>query len=260
MDWSPAGPATVADPALVCDVGDFSAVLARSLRGAVVTSSDDEDADWILDATGRPSADGLSGGERVGYSARIPDAAVESITSIAATETGWTFTSPHPDGGMAIMFVVPSRATEIDRTDLADIAGPELIAPRLSASLCSENRIAVGDAAFTVDPLRGDGVGYALRGALLAQAVIAAIENGLDRRRCLVHYEKRIHDAFAGHLRGCCIHYRAARSPLIWAREITAMEELAARLDRHTEPFEFRLNGIDLVPEGGWRNGRLHLQ
>lgn len=244
VDWSHDGPATIPDPSLVCDAGGFSAALARSLRGASI--AEDDDADWIVDATGRPSSDGHCGGERVGYATRSHEST--SMNSILATESGWTFASPHPDGGTAAVSVVPNRAHDFDVP----------IAPRISAVLCDANRIAAGDAAFTVDPLRGDGVGYALRGALLAQAVIIAVEKGIDKRRCFAHYENRIHDAFVGHLRGCCIHYRAARSPLIWARDVAAMEELAARFDRSSEPFEFRLVGVDLVPEGGWRNGRLH--
>jgi len=266
VDWSGDGPAVMPDSALVCDIGDFCTVLARSLRGATIAGAvEDEDADWIIDATGRPAAAGLHGGERVGYSARIADAAPESFTSITATADGWIFTSPHVDGGLAVLLVAPSLSTAdptvegiADRLARAgrsvasgaviDISRPELLAPRLSTSLWDSNQLAAGDAAFALDPLRGDGIGFALRGALLAQAVVAAIENGQDRSRCMAHYEERIYGAFAGHLRGCCAHYRAARSPLIWSRDVTAMEELAKRLDRGAGTLAFRLAGVDLVP------------
>jgi hypothetical protein len=264
--WSADEPNTMPQPALICDVGDLCAALARSMRNARVAGVvDDDDADWIVDATGRPAAPGFCGGERVGYSARIADTATESMTCITATEDGWIFTSPHPEGGLAVLLIAPSLATasptpegiagwlvgagrRIPAGAIADISRPEPVAPRLSASLCDSNRLAVGEAAVALDPLRGDGTGFAVRGALLAQAVVAAVEKQQGRSRCIAHYEKRLRDAFLGHVRGCCDHYRAARHPLIWEHEIAAMEELAARLDHGPETFDFHLAGVDLVP------------
>jgi hypothetical protein len=248
VDWSVDGPATMPQLALVCDAADLAAVLARTLPEGVF-GEDDGDADWIVDAGGRP--DGEGAGERVGLFARVEG--VETATSITATCDGWMFTAPHPEGGVAVLLVAPSAAsmdvTRIGRP-VIDIGRVEPVAPRLASTLCAANRIAAGDAALTLDPLRGDGTGFALRGALLAQAVIAAI----DEPRSVAHYEKRIRSVFLAHLRGCIGHYRAARHREIWEREIVAMENVAARLDRGPETFELRLEGFDLVPahaEGG---------
>ncbi|HYM62907.1 MAG TPA: hypothetical protein VEZ11_18620 [Thermoanaerobaculia bacterium] len=271
VDWSADGPATMPQLALVCDIGDLSAVLARSLHGVAIAGdadgvdAGDDDADWIIDATGRPAATGLRGGERVGYFARIDGAAPESMTSITATKDGWIFTSPHPDGGLAVLLVAPSLAAADPTPDgiaawlerasrtipaaaVVEVSRPEPIAPRLSSRLCDSNRLVAGDAALALDPLRGDGTGFALRGALLAQAVVAAVEHRHDRSRCFSHYEKRVRCAFLGHLRGCSDHYRASRYPRIWEGDVAAMDELAAQLDRGTETFDLRLAGVDLVP------------
>lgn len=266
VDWSADGPATLPQLALVCDVGDLSVVLARSLRGArIAGAAGDDDADWVIDATGRPAVAGFCGGERVGYFARIDGVARELTTSIIATEDGWIFTSPHPDGGLAVLLVAPSVDSADPTPDgiagwlgragrriaagaIIDVGRPEPVAPRLSTSLCDSHRLAAGDAAFALDPLRGDGTGFALRGALLAQAVVAAAETQPERGRCFAHYEKRVRAAFLGHLRGCSAHYRAARCPQIWQRDVAAMEDLAARLDRGAVTFDLHLAGVDLVP------------
>jgi hypothetical protein len=263
--WSADEPRTMPQHALICDAGDLCAALARSLRNATIAgTADDDDADWVIDATGRPAAPGLCGGERVGYSARIAGTAAESMTCITATEEGWIFTAPHPEGGLAVQLIAPSLAAadptpegiagwlasagrRIPAGAIIDVSRPEPVAPRLSSSLCERNRLAVGEAAVALDPLRGDGTGFAVRGALLAQAVVAAVEKHQERG-CIAHYEKRLRGAFLGHLRGCGDHYRAARHPRIWEREIAAMEELAARLDHGAETFDFHLAGVDLVP------------
>jgi flavin-dependent dehydrogenase len=228
-------------------------------------SAEESESDWTIEASGRTAAEGACGGERVGCFARIVDMPFESTTSIAATQDGWIFTAPHPDGGLAALLVAPSPlraaataedvALRLERAGrkvaaatVCDISRPEPIAPRLAASLCGAGRLVVGESALALDPLRGDGSGFALRGALLAQAVLAAIEDGHGTAQYLAHYEKRLRSTFGGHLRGCSAHYRVARHSEIWARDIAAMDRAAAAADVGEEPFEFRLAGFSLVP------------
>jgi len=268
VDWSGHGLSVVAQVAVVCDAGALTAVLARRLQdaGVMVDGLGDADVDWIIEAAGRPAGAAWSGGERVGCFSRIVmDVADESATTITATHDGWIFTSPHPGGGLAVLIVAPSAMTMATTPDgiakwlarsgrtvspdaIVEIGRAEPVAPRLSAPLHVADRLIIGEGALALDPLRGDGTGFALRGSLLAQAVLAAIDKGWDRVRCLAHYERRIRSAFSSHLRGCCVHYRAARHSDIWTGEITAMERLAAQVDPRGERFEFRLEGVDLVP------------
>ena len=267
VDWSDDGPGVVPQAALVCRADALAAVLARPLRDAGVfrDSVEESESDWTIEASGHPAAAGACGGARVGYFARIADVPPESTTSITATQDGWIFTAPHPDGGLAALVIAPTpmqaaatpdelacllgrAGRKVPADAICEISRSEPVAPRLSASLCGAGRIVVGESALALDPLRGDGTGFALRGALLAQAVLAAIENGYGRTQCMAHYENRLRSAFLAHLRGCSAHYRAARHAAIWERDIASMDRAAAQADVGEKPFKFRLEGVSLVP------------
>src|SRR5262249_33457163 len=174
------------------------------------------------------------------------------------------FAAPHPDGGCALLLVSPSAAASVATADqvaervagstlraaaddVVAIGRPAPIAPSLARSLHAPAGLGIGDAALALDPLRGDGAGFALRGALLAQAVLAAIERGEDRERCVGHYARRMRAVFAGHLRGCIAHYRAARHAAVWRRDIAAMAALAGRMPGEAGAVDFRLAGPRLA-------------
>ena len=266
VDWSSGGAGRVEQAALVCDAQDLACVLARKLEseGVVAGRFDDGQADWIVDASGRDASGGILGGERVGYFARIADWQGKDATTITATDQGWIFTAPHPKGGLSVLVIAPSVqrvaatpdgcADWLARTGLAvrpeaisEIGRVQAIAPFLANSLAPGRKIKAGDAALALDPLRGDGTGFALRGGLLAQAVIGAIGAAKNRARYVAHYETRMRDAFVSHLNGCSAHYRAARHAGIWARDIAVMERLARELAVDEGAFGLRLEGRDLV-------------
>jgi flavin-dependent dehydrogenase len=188
----------------------------------------------------------------------------DATTAVTATSAGWIFTAPHPAGGLAVLLVSPSAAAgaasadamaerlaeagyAVSARDVTDIGQPESIAPALAQPPHEEDRLRIGDAALALDPLRGDGTGFALRGALLAQAVLAAAERGEDRECCLGHYARRLRAVFASHLHGCVSHYGVARHAEIWRQEVAAMEALARRVAVDAAPFGFRVQGHDLV-------------
>jgi 2-polyprenyl-6-methoxyphenol hydroxylase-like FAD-dependent oxidoreductase len=267
VDWSDDDATIVPQTALACDAGGFAAALADRLpdRLRILTGADD-DADWTIEASGRSTDNQATGGRRVGQLARIADRDVQSITTIAATPHGWTFTLPHPAGGTAVLMVTPSASMaattpeaaaerltaeglNVAAADILTLSSPQLITPHLAQPLAAGNRLRVGDAAMAIDPLRGDGVGFALRGALLAQAVIAAIEGGGDRAQLFNHYDHRLREVFVSHLRGCSSHYRAARYAEIWRPDIVAMDRLAERIEPVAGGYEFRLDERDLVAQ-----------
>jgi 2-polyprenyl-6-methoxyphenol hydroxylase-like FAD-dependent oxidoreductase len=265
VDWSEGRAGAVAQVALVCDVADFAATLARPLRDAgCLARTADDDVDWTLECSGRPARGALRAGERVGQFARIVGMAHDATTAVTAMSAGWIFTAPHPAGGLAVLLVSPSAAVcaasadhmaerlaeagyAVPGRDVADLGQPESIAPALAQPPHDDDRLRVGDAALALDPLRGDGAGFALRGALLAQAVLAAAERGEDRARCLAHYARRLRGVFASHLHGCVSHYGAARHAEIWRHEVDAMGALARRLAVDPARFGFRMEGHDLV-------------
>src|SRR5258708_31871934 len=95
VDWSRGGAGRVEQAALVCDAHDLACVFARKLEcdGVMAGRFDDARADWIVEASGRGSGNGIFGGERVGYFARIADWPVPDATTITATDQGWIFTA-----------------------------------------------------------------------------------------------------------------------------------------------------------------------
>jgi flavin-dependent dehydrogenase len=267
VDWDGEPATVVPQTALACDAGEFTAALADRLPDQLrVLAGADDETDWTIEASGRSSDNPTAGGYRVGQLARIVDRDVQSITTIAATPRGWTFTLPHPAGGTAILMVTPSASMApttpeaaaerltaegltVAAADILSLGNPQPIAPHLTQPLAAENRLRIGDAAMALDPLRGDGVGFALRGALLAQAVIAAIEAGGDRAQLFKHYNRRLGEVFVSHLRGCSSHYRAARYAEIWRADIVAMDCLSERMEPAPGGYEFRLEERDLVAQ-----------
>lgn len=185
--------------------------------------------------------------------------------AIASTSVGWLFTAVHPFGGFASMLVRPGSRTELDptldvsralweafRRDLSnvlDVMEPSLpCAPAFSYPL-TDRGVLLGDAAVAIDPIRGDGVGYAARGALLAQAVLGA---GF-RRSALEHWVTRLAAVFVSHLGSAIKYYAMARHAEIWSAEIDAMERARARvacLVRLGAP-ELYLRGYQLRPISG---------
>jgi hypothetical protein len=267
VDWSAEGPSVTPQVALVCDAARFAEAVAAPLRarGCLRDGEPNDDADWILEASGRAGGGFGPAGDRVGQFARLPEVTVEREVTVTAVTTGWIFTAPHPAGGLAVLLVSPSASAcaadaeavvdcvsaigvRVPAQAVSELGRPEPVAPSLARPLWTGNRLLVGDAALALDPLGGDGLGFALRGALLAQAVLAAIETGSDRARCLAHYSDRLRRAFLSHIRACRTHYQAARHAGLWKRDVAAMDDVAVRLEAQPGAPEFRIEGRDLVP------------
>jgi hypothetical protein len=262
--WSDDSPSVVEQVSLICDAARLSDLLLQRLK-RLSPLADDDDFDWIVEASGRPADIGVFGGDRAGRFARVVDAPPENQMTITATSDGWVYTAPHPEDGLAVLLIAPTsaqaaaipadvaawlgRAGRQVRADCVVDIGPVVpIAPRLARPMHTANTLLVGEAAMALDPLRGDGTGYALRGALLAQAAIAAAVRDGRRERYLAHYENRLQSAFISHLQKCSAHYEAARHSKIWSADIAKMDCLANRLQREDLPLEFRLVGLNLVP------------
>jgi hypothetical protein len=279
VDWSNGTASVIPQVALVCDTADLAAALATPLRDAGCLEYDepgtntDDDADWVIEASGRP-AGGAPIGKRVGQFARIATLPPAPQIIIAATSVGWLFAAPHPVSGTAVLLVSPTAVLcavtvedVVDRfagtgirtsaREVMELSKPKSIAPALADPISSGRRLSVGDAAFALDPLRGDGVGFALRGALLAQAVLARIDAGSSSRaECLGYYNARLRRAFVLHVRGCREHYRAARNAEIWKHELAEMDMVVTegRTAARTE-LAFRMQGRDLVSAAHWTGG-----
>jgi hypothetical protein len=239
--WS--APSLESSPAaaLACDAGHLAARFLQVLAARGLELRDEaaeQDCDWMVHAGGRPAAaDACSAGLRVaraGWMPGIPSGDSASMT-VAATAGGWLFGCPHPDGGFALVVVQPPPCDAGGAADALQAAvdtvwpgcgerveprgGPQPCAPLLAHPPAPRSVLRVGDAALALDALRGDGFGYAIRGALLAQAAIVAEDPPAARR----HYWGRLREVFRAHLRNCIGHYRAAWNAALWTDELARM-------------------------------------
>lgn len=246
--------------------------LTRSIYSRIETAApartgprNDPGRSWKLEAGGRGAgARRIVAGARqaaAGWVAHIP-ALDESAMLVACVPQGWLVACPHPAGGISVAAVHPAPAGLTPHDALMQAvdhlwpgfgAGVETrgnrwipATPSFALDCVSPTHIAVGEAAITFDPILGDGVGHAVRTALLARSVMAAIAGGASTQDCLAHYRSRLAHAFALHVRNSAAHYGAAWNFAVWREEIALMRASAAAVP-FLDPLELRLEGAELV-------------
>lgn len=185
-----------------------------------------------------------------------------ATTVVACTPGAWLCATPHPASGVAVVvvhpvtgaacgadilrsavdFLWPGYGAGIERVSERGVAA----APSHVPDCAAHGRIAIGEAAITFDPLRGDGVGHAVRGALLANSVIGAIADGESEQACLRYYRARLAHAFAVHVQTCRAYYLRAWNAHVWTDEIASMTYVLAT-DAATVPTAYRMQGQKLV-------------
>ena len=205
---------------------------------------------WIIDAGGRKStlAQRLGSSHRYSFGDRcilaqevqLVNSAADDIYWLETVPEGWLFLAPLGNQRAILQAMVP-RITEeslellrilIEQTRhiqeyIASISESiEIFAafPQILQPLSGKQHLAVGDAAFSVDPISGDGTGYAIRGSILATSIINAIACGLSSRECLEHYTLRLEKAFDAHLQQCLQYYFQGFTSSLWQREIEKMQ------------------------------------
>jgi 2-polyprenyl-6-methoxyphenol hydroxylase-like FAD-dependent oxidoreductase len=216
--------------------------------------------DWIVQAGGRDVAaepsiafghrQGIAASIKLAPRARIDHAVMESIPG------GWLFLIPQGPGRGTLQGVFadpifdPARqlatALGLSRVmarlvdDVVDEPARFSAAPRLAPTPCAPRSILVGDAAMTLDPLSGNGIGSGLRGAILAAAVLDAAS--APEPDVVNHYAWRLREAMRSHVRSCIDLYRRAAHANCWSAEIAAMIEMLGRLPAEQEVPQFVLN------------------
>jgi flavin-dependent dehydrogenase len=233
-----------------------------------------DDFAWVIDAGGRQSAiaQQLGSGHRYSFGERcilsqevqLTDAAPEDIYWIETVPEGWLFLAPVGNNRAILQAMVPlisGQSLELltillnQSRYIQEYIGKisESITifagfPQILQPLAGKKYLAVGDAAFSVDPISGDGTGYAIRGAILATSIIDTIAAGLSSSDCLEHYSLRLETAFVAHLQQCLEYYLNGFTSSLWQREIEKMQKVRNQWNPSPQPnFTHTLQDFQLV-------------
>ncbi len=226
--WGDSGPGTEIDaPGVAIAAGELVRRLAARL-GPLQAG----EGEWIIEGRGDARAQFKTFGQRNAWvaPARLREAACAAMSVMEATPDGWVFLVPS-GGGAANLQCVRSSGGDCETspdTIVADTrfvacsvegggawAGPFPAMPRLRVMPArlpardAPGSIAVGESAACFDPVSGDGVGHALRGAVLATRVLQSIAGGASPQACLAQYAHTLARAMSHHLALCADFYRS---------------------------------------------------
>ncbi len=176
---------------------------------------------------------------------------------IESLEDGWLFLIPNAPGSAWLLSVGSAPAELLNRSrvvveqvDHAGTAVGEFPAyPRIVAPLSAPGWLACGTAAMAFDPLCGDGTAHAIREAILASAVIRAVEKDGSTEDLLSHYQARLTAGFRRHLDLCREFYRSGAAGPWWDAELESIERGIAWCDSRLSPhsaFRYQLRDFEL--------------
>ena len=171
---------------------------------------------------------------------------------IESLDDGWLFLTPGwllSVGASAEVLLDRSRLVAAQIADCGQPSGTFPAYARITSPLCGPGWLACGTAAMAFDPICGDGTAHAIREAILASAVIRALDNGGSPGDLLSHYEARLTAGFQRHLTLCRQFYRSGGTAELWRSESEAiergMEWCNAALAKRTK-FHYQLRGFEL--------------
>jgi hypothetical protein len=224
--------------------------------------ADTTDADWTI-AASRPLPEGCGEqhfGSRTARAVpvRLREDADRSACWVESMETGWLFLIPcGSDGGWLLEVGAPGEmllpGSRLVSRQIAEAAGEPVAFPadpHIAWPLCGPGWLACGAAALSFDPLCGDGSGNAIREAILAAAVLRAIQRGGDAEALLAHYRWRLLAGFQRHLEVCEGFYGTGGSTPWWRAQhqaVRAGREWCARELAGIAIGRYRLRGFDLA-------------
>lgn len=190
-------------------------------------------------------------------SVHLKDGCDQSACWIESLADGWLFLIPDATGRAWLIAVGDSPASHLrssgiiaDQIQQIQENGSAFSShPGIAWPLCGRNWLACGSAALRFDPLCGDGVGHAIREAILAAAIVRAASRGADIDRLLTHYRMRLVAAFKRHLIHCAGFYRSGGESSWWRSELESIERGVKWCDKElgdAATFHYRLNGFEL--------------
>lgn len=245
------------------------AVLLGRLRAQVAgDTSPINRADWLIHGTGRGGAGGWprrTFGRRAVLQAEVRLARTDCRSSwIETVADGWVHLAPIGLDMGVVQAMVPrapaDAAQTLERMTAAAVGISREVgewrggvsvfaaAPSVAVPACGPGRISVAEAAISIDPLSGSGTAWAVRGGILAAAVLDAIASGLPEDECLGHYSDRLDVAVGEHVDHCLRVYSSAFSTPEWDRELDLMAEGRREHQRSRSPaaLTYRLNRFRL--------------
>jgi len=231
VDWgAPEGPVALPHAAVAVSEDGLLAAL-----GVEDGPGFDGAPDFVIQA-GAPAADHQRRfGARKAVAAEVRMKAADDLSAawVEALDEGWLFIAPNPAGPCWLLAVggPPERLLAqsrliADRIELGQVrSGAFDVCPRIAAASAGDGWLACGTAALAFDPICGDGVAQAVRGAVLAVAVIGAIRDGGDAEELLRHYDLMMIAAMRRHLKLCADYYEAMGPRPWWQAELSALAE-----------------------------------
>lgn len=256
--WGGSGASTISVPHSGVAVAE-SQLLSR-LTPALTTRADEshQAPDWtVICARTNAGESRQHFGTRVAfaYPVTLHKDADSAACYIESVPRGWLFLLPF-EPARGSLLCVGSGSDLLDESELVakHVAGvgekgssfPAY--PSILDCLATPGSIACGAAAMTFDPLCGEGMGNAIREAILAAAVIRAWQEGTNSHQLVSHFEACLRRGFLRHLQACAAFYAAGPGGAWWDTEQAHTHSGIRWIqNRHAdEPIRFRLSGFDL--------------
>lgn len=255
--WESAAIETFQQSLRVYRLSDLITAIARTMPAGVtrshVSEVDDGQFDFRVDASGRPPKPLLKSGERSAHVWHTPNHIELMGPVICANENdGWLFACPGPSNKVSIQMITPHSLDQCTPEAVIESlvsllsetpAGVDSLVEHINGSARSRDaspcftlpvsevgELRIGDAVASGDPISGDGVGRAIRGAVLATAVL--LEDKSKRQQALAHFASRLASAHRAHLEACASYYNAARCRKVFRVQIAKMREDAITLSK----------------------------
>ncbi len=189
-------------------------------------------------------------------SVQLREGADEHACWVEAVEDGWLF-GVAVGKGLAWLLSVGAGAEELLAQSCVIAKEVESLRversrfaanPRIAKQVAGEGWLACGGAALSFDPLCGEGTGHALREAILASAVLKAVEAGEAVEPLQELYASRLQGGFRRHLEQCRELYAGGGTSEWWKAELASVEEGLRIIGCEIPgPQRYRLLDFDLV-------------
>lgn len=184
-------------------------------------------------------SDKINFGNRNIYSITIdfPNDTLRNTCSLLSTGDNWIFIFPYSDGKIVIQIMciefnsstIEKIETQIKSSISQSIELPRSVDaykkfpafPWIKNVFYDGNKIFIGGAVVSYDPICGDGLGNSLRSSILATSIITSDESDETKKDMLEYYKQRLTLNFTSHIKTCIDFYS---TNLSWNIEIDLMK------------------------------------